>query len=167
MTLAQTTPAETRPAFVLKGWHVLIGFLLFFGADIAVNTVFMVSAYRTYPGETSMTPYEDGVAYNKALEQRRSQEALGWSITADGAASGRLQVQASDRAGAPLRRLHITGLLRRPATEAGAKVVTFDEASPGLYTASAGPLGGAWDLGLTIHDEHAHKAVAEHRLVLP
>ncbi|HEX7759297.1 MAG TPA: FixH family protein [Caulobacteraceae bacterium] len=167
MTVVENTVAGTRPHFVLKGWHVLIGFLLFFGVDIAVNTVFMVSAYRTFPGETSMTPYEDGVAYNKALQQRRDQEALGWGITADGSASGRLQVQASDRTGLPLRHLHISGLLRRPATENGAKVVTFDEASPGLYTASAGRLSGAWDLGLTIHDEHAHKAVAEHRLVLP
>lgn len=159
--------AETRPAFVIKGWHVLIGFLLFFGVDIAVNTVFMVSAYRTFPGETSMTPYEDGVAFNNALKQRREQEALGWRFTADGAATGRLQVQAVDRAGVPLRDLHITGLLRRPATEEGSKVVTFNEASPGLYTATAGGLSGAWDLGLTIHDEHAHKALAEHRLLLP
>ena len=160
------TLTESRPHFVLKGWHVLIGFLLFFGVDIAVNAAFMISAYRTFPGETSVTPYEDGLAYNAALKQLRDQEALGWRITADRAAPGELLVQASDKAGAPLRGLHITAMLQRPATETGRKVVTFDETAPGVYTAAVGPLVGAWDLNLTAHDEHGHKALAERRLVL-
>ena len=64
-TTSALSQAPTRPAFTLKGWHVLVGMLLFFGADIAVNTVFMMDAYRTYPGEGSQTPYEDGLAYNQ------------------------------------------------------------------------------------------------------
>lgn len=158
---------ETRPHFVLKGWHVLVGFLLFFGADIAVNTIFMVQAYRTFPGEASVTPYEDGLAYNKALAQERAQRALGWKIDAGGDASGALTVQAFDAKGAPLGDLHVVAQLQRPATETGRKVATFSETAPGVYSANVGPLSGAWDLEVTAHDEHGDKALAEHRLILP
>ena len=76
------TPRRSGP--VLKGWHVLAGFLVFFGVDIAVNTVFMVSAYRTFPGEISMTPYEDGIAFNASLRQRRASRN---TLTANSASS--------------------------------------------------------------------------------
>jgi nitrogen fixation protein FixH len=159
--------SETRPAFILKGWHVLVGFVVFFGLVIAVNTVFMVQAYRTFPGETSVTPYEDGLAYDATLKQMRDQKALGWRIAAGVAPSGRVKVEAFDRAGAPLRGLRVSGDLTRPATETGRRTIAFQEAAPGVYVASEGVLNGAWDLDVTALDERGHKAVAERRLVLP
>ena len=36
------TGAVRRRGFRLTGWHVLVAFVLFFGVDIAINTVFMV-----------------------------------------------------------------------------------------------------------------------------
>jgi nitrogen fixation protein FixH len=159
--------AETRPTgFTLKGWHVLVAILLFFGADIAVNAVFMITAYRTFPGETSVTPYEDGLAYNAAIKQMKDQQALGWRIAAGVNDAGHVQVQALDKAGAPLRGLKASGELLRPATETGRRSVTLRETAPGVYVASAGALTGAWDLDLTLVDAQGHKAVAERRLVL-
>lgn len=159
--------ADSRPGFVLKGWHVLVGFILFFGVDIAINTVFMVQAYATYPGEASETPYEDGVAYNGAIAQLRAQQAVGWRISADGSSSGALRTQVVDRQGAPLAGLAVSGVLQRPATEAGRKVVSFHATQPGVYSADAGRLDGAWDLELTVRDDKGRKALAERRLVLP
>lgn len=155
------------PRFTIQGWHVLVAFVLFFGADIAVNTVFMVSAYRTFPGETSVTPYEDGVAYNKALAQQRAQTALGWRLTAGLGEPGQIKVEAFDRAGVPLRGLHLAARLQRPATEDGARVVTFDETAPGVYAARTPPLSGAWDLDVTAHDGAGHTMLAQRRLVTP
>lgn len=160
-------PSLPRPRFVIKGWHVLIGFVLFFGADIAVNTVFMVSAYRTFPGETSVTPYEDGLAYNHALAQQRAQSALGWRLTAGADGANRLRVEAFDRAGAPLKGLHLAAHLQRPATESGGRVTTFDETTPGVYVASPGVLNGAWDVEITAHDSQGHTMLAERRLLQP
>src|SRR4051794_40067408 len=112
--------AAPRPTgFVIKGWHVLIGLVLFFGADIAVNTWFIMSAYRTFPGETSLTPYEDGIAYNASLQQRRAQESMGWGLAAGVDDGGQLVVEARDRTGAPIAGLRVTAHLRRPATETG------------------------------------------------
>ncbi len=159
--------SQTHPPFVLKGWHVLAALLAFFGADIAVNAYFMITAYRTFPGETSVTPYEDGLAYDDTLNQLHAQEALGWRISAGAADPAHLRVQASDRAGAPLRGLGVSGELLRPATESGRKAMAFKETAPGIYAAAAGPLSGAWDLHLTLIDAHGRKALAERRLVLP
>jgi nitrogen fixation protein FixH len=157
----------TRPGFVLKGWHVLVALLAFFGADIAINTAYIMTAYQTFPGETSVTPYEDGLAYDSALQQLHDQEVRGWRISTAAAAAGQVQVQAFDRSRAPLRGLKVSGDLIRPATEIGKRSVTFRETGPGLYTAATGPLDGAWDIDLTLVDTKGEKALATRRLVLP
>lgn len=157
----------SRAAFTLKGWHVLIALLVFFGVDIAINTVFMVTAYKTFPGETSITPYEDGLAYNSALAQLHDQESRAWRITAGADDEGRLKVQAFDRTGAPLKGLKVSAELIRPATEAGRRSVAFHETAPGTYLADTSALNGAWDLDVTLVDAHGRKALADRRLVLP
>ena len=158
---------QARPGFQIKGWHVLAAMLLFFGGDIVVNTLFMVDAYKTYPGESSLTPYEDGLAYNAALQQRQAQAALGWRISAGSVGDQGLQVQVVDKAGAPLRGLRVSGELQRPATEAGSRTVALQETAPGVYTAVAAGLHGAWDLNVTALDGQGRKALADRRLILP
>ena len=56
--------------FRIRGWHVLAAMCAFFGVIIAVNAVFMTAALRTFPGEVSITPYEDGLAFNRQLAQQ-------------------------------------------------------------------------------------------------
>jgi nitrogen fixation protein FixH len=162
-----TTVAPPPPRFVIKGWHVLIMFLLFFGADIAVNTVFMIKAYSTFPGETSMTPYEDGLAYNAALKQRRQQALLGWKLAAGAEAPDTLRVEVSDRTGAPLRGLRVSADLQRPATETGRHSVSFQETAPGVYTALHQHLDGAWDMEVSAQDSQGRLAKADRRLIQP
>jgi len=160
-------PVPARPGFRLTGWHVLAALVLFFAADIAVNTVFIVRAYRTYPGEVSVTPYEDGLLYDAALRQKQAQAALGWRATAGFAGADGIAVTVADAAGAPVRGLTVSGLLQRPATETGKRQVAFRETAPGAYRASAGALDGAWDLDITAVDARGHKFIAERRLVRP
>jgi len=157
----------SRPRFRLQGWHVLIMFVVFFGVDIGVNTVFMVSAYKTFPGETSITPYEDGLAYNAELRARRAQSALGWRFDAGADGTGGLRIDAFDRSGAPLRGLNVVARLRRPATDDGARVANFAETAPGIYLARGQHLAGAWDLALTARDAGGRTATAERRLYQP
>lgn len=158
---------ETPPRFTIKGWHVLVALLLFFGSDIVINTVYIMTAVKTFPGETSVTPYEDGLAYDSALQQLHDQEARGWRIAADAAPSGQIKVRAVDKAGAPLSGLKVTAELIRPATEAGKRALAFHEVAPGVYAAAAGPLDGGWDLDLTLTDSKGEKALADRRLLLP
>jgi nitrogen fixation protein FixH len=161
------TGAIRRGGFRIRGWHVLVAFVLFFAIDIAINAVFMVQAYKTFPGETSVTPYEDGLIYNTTLARHRAQAALGWRIAAGPDGQGALRVEVRDRTGAPIRGLRVTALLRRPATETGAHSDRFEETAPGVYLARDGALGGAWDLDVTARDAQGREAAGERRIVTP
>lgn len=157
-----TARAEKKP-FRVTGWHVLFSVVAFFGVVIAVDTAFMVLAYRSHPGQVSVTPYEDGLAYNRAVEQRRQQAALGWTATAAPDGAG-VVVEIADAQGEPVAGLQLTGLLRRPATETGELPLTFEEAAPGRYHASAKPTTGAWDVHV---QSQGQVFQAERRLTWP
>ena len=151
------------PGFRLNGWHVLAMFVLFFGVDIAVNTGFVIMSVKTFPGEVSVTPYEDGLLHDRAVAQFQAQERLGWRASA-AAEPGSVAVQLRDRSGAPLSGLVVTGKLERPATEAGRIVLAFHETRPGRYLAHTGELAGAWDLTAVATDRSAHRFEAQRRL---
>lgn len=158
--------SPSTPPFQIKGWHVLAIFVAFFGVVIAVNTGFVVMSVKTFPGEVSVTPYEDGLLYNKTLAQQTAQAKLGWRAIAAADPQG-VALEMLDRDGAPVRGLTIAGKLERPATEAGRRMLAFRETAPGRYVAAAGGLTGAWDLTATARAKAGETFVAERRLTWP
>lgn len=155
-----------RPGFRLTGWHFLAIILAFFVAIIGVDATFAVLAVRTFPGEVSVTPYEDGLLYNKKIAQVETQAKLGWRAGA-AAMPGRVVLEFRDRTDAPVAGLAVSGKLERPATEAGRKVLAFREIEPGVYAAASDNLTGAWDLTAEAHDRAGHSFEAERRLIWP
>ncbi len=151
-------------SFQLKGLHVLAIFVGFFGVIIAVNVGFTVMAIRTFPGEVSRTPYEDGVAYNAKLAQLNAQARLGWRAAARAGDEGAVVVTFRDRAGRPVTGLNVAVKLERPATETGRKNAFLAETTPGTYAARPGGLSGAWDMSLVAHDRAGARFEAERRL---
>ena len=151
------------PGFVIRGWHVLVGVCAFFAVVITVDVAFMTLAIRTFPGQVSVTPYEDGLLYNRRIAQLEAQDRLGWRAAA-AAEPGQVVVEFRDRAGQPLAGLAITGRLERPATEAGRIGLRFSEAEPGRYVAPAGRISGAWDLTAEARGPTGGAFVAERRL---
>lgn len=160
------TQAADRPGFRLTGWHVLAIVTGFFAVVIAVDVSFAVAAYRTFPGEVSVTPYEDGILYNKTLAQLAAQEKLGWRAAA-AAEHDAVVVFLRDQADKPLRGMTLTAKLERPATEAGRLTPQFHETAPGRYEARLPDVSGAWDLTAEARDAHGHLFVAERRLTWP
>lgn len=163
--MSQAAPTA-RAGFRITGWHVLAGVAGFFAVVIAVDVVFTVLAVRTFPGEVSVTPYEDGLLYNRKLAKMDAQAQLGWRAAAS-AEPGRVVLELRDRTGAPLTGLVVAGRLERPATEAGRKPLQFRETAPGVYVAAPGPLSGAWDLTAAARDGAGHSFEAERRLTWP
>ncbi len=161
MSLAAPEPADR--GFRIKGWHVFAGVSLFFAVVIAVDVLFTVIAVRTFPGEVSVTPYEDGLLYNKKLARLSEQAKLGWRAAAE-PVGGTVVVRMRDASGGPLVGLTVKGKLQRPATEAGSADLVFQEAAPGIYVAQSGVRSGAWDLTLTAGDRGAKAFEAERRL---
>ena len=152
--------------FRIKGWHVLAGVTAFFAVVIGVDASFAVIAVRTFPGQVSVTPYEDGLIYNRHIAQMAAQDRLGWRAGAR-AEPGQVALTFVDRAGRPLTGLVIAGRLERPATETGRIQLRFEEAGPGRYLASAGHVRGAWDLTAEARGPTGGAFVAERRLTWP
>lgn len=146
----QTSPSRAPEAagsggWTLTGWHVLGVVVGFFAIVIALDVWFLTLAYRTFPGQVSDTPYEDGVAFNRRIARQEAQARLGWTATA-AAVPGKARVEMRDASGAPVRGLLLTGRLERPATEAGRTALRFTETAPGRYEAPVAQPAGAWDL---------------------
>lgn len=160
------TSTAAKPRFVIKGWHVLAGVVGFFAVIIGVDALFVVQAVRTYPGEVSVTPYEDGLAYNQKIAQLEAQEALGWDAGV-AAEPGAVLVRLRDGEGRALTGLKVTGRLQRPATETGAQSLAFAERAPGDYAAPAAEVSGAWDLTVEARGSGDVGFEAQRRLLWP
>ncbi|OXE35944.1 MAG: ferredoxin [Phenylobacterium zucineum] len=160
------TGTTLSPSRGLTGWHVLAMVVGFFAVVIAVDVLFAVQAYKTFPGEVSVTPYEDGIAYNRTLAQLATQEKYGWKAVA-GAEPGRIVVEFQNAKGDPVRSLSFITKLEHPATETGRLTPKFRETSPGRYEAEMTGIHGAWDLTLVAENAAGQRFEAERRLTWP
>ena len=160
------TDAFAAAGFRIKGWHVLAAMIAFFGAIIVADVSFSIIAVRTFPGQVAVTPYEDGLLYNRKLAQVTAQKRLGWRAAA-GAEPRGVVMSFVDRDGAPVSGLSVTGRLERPATESGRRLLRFRPEEPGRYVADAPGLTGAWDLTASVVATDKTIFEAERRLTWP
>jgi nitrogen fixation protein FixH len=133
-------------------------FVAFFVVVAAVNAVMITYAETTFTGVTSDHPYEEGIAYNKALAAARTQEKLGWQAAIDFAAPARenlkLAVTLRDRDGAPIEGAQVSARFVRPTSAGFDSALRLNETKPGVYEAAPRlALPGQWDLVVTAaHD---------------
>ena len=163
--MSTASVSAARP-FTLNGWHVLVGFILFFGLVIGLDVTFATLAYRSFPGESASDPYEAGIEYNRTLAQHRREAALGWRAEAD-TTGPQINFRIVDRTGAPVRGLQVSGTATRPATESGAIALTFHEVEPGRYVSASPTARGAWDVAVTARNASGARFEAERRLLWP
>ena len=150
------------PDAKLKGWHVLLIMLGFFGVMFTVNGIFLYSAITSFPGEDVDKSYLQGLNYNQTLEARREQEALGWSLRAGLVeANTRLRVEVADRDGEALSTLTVTARLRRQATTAeDVDLVLQPGTARGVYEAALPALGkGFWDVEIEARSADQEQAI--------
>ncbi|WP_127079466.1 FixH family protein [Rhodomicrobium lacus] len=118
----------------LKGKHVLLILLGFFGVMSSVNAVFVYMAISTKPGEATGASYEAGLRYNQTLAEAKAQAALGWHHKLE-LRGERLLVTMTDASGAPVAGLAISGHVERPASSEKSHGASFKEIDAGLYEA--------------------------------
>ena len=135
----------------LKGWHVLLVLVVFFGVTIAVNIAMATYAITTFSGEDIANPYAQGVAYNKTLAARSAQRSLGWTATLEirrgttGETS--IDVSVKDRDAHALDGLSLEAMLRRPTDANLDRTIALASVGEGRYTASTTGLApGQWDV---------------------
>lgn len=149
--------AEARKPFTLRGVHVLVAMLAFFGVVIGVNIAFAVLAVGSFPGEDVKRSYLQGVQYNQMLAERRAQAAIGWQAHADFSESfegPRLEVRLNQRDGAAVGGGEVSGVLQWPADARRDIVLTFEPQGDGLFVARVpGLTPGRWRLRARAQDQ--------------
>ena len=134
----------------LKGWHVLLIMLGFFGVIFAVNGVFLYHAVTSFPGEDVKKSYVQGINYNQTLAARAAQAELGWRAEA-GLQDDTVIFRLSDADAQPLSNYTVIGELRRLATQEADQVLAFRAAPGGEYIAPSGTLeAGQWRLRISV-----------------
>ncbi|MEO0465645.1 MAG: FixH family protein [Pseudomonadota bacterium] len=150
----------------LKGGHVLLWLLAFFGVMFAVNGVFLYQAIVSFPGEDIPKSYLQGLQYNDVLAARSAQADLGWRAEM-GVEDGALLVRLNDTENAPISGRVVVGGIRHSATTAMDTPLVFRAAGGGLYAASLADLpSGHWESFASVIDPDtetviftAHKSV--------
>ena len=143
------TARQGASGFRITGWHVLAGMIMFFATIIAVNTVFISLAVRSFPGEDQRRSYVQGLEYNDVIAQRRAQAALGWTAAVN-LADDRVLIRVADAEDQPVMGLELTGALRHPANTDLDHTLAFTEARPGVYSA---PVEAVTEGNWTLHAE--------------
>jgi nitrogen fixation protein FixH len=135
----------------LNGKHIILMLILFFGAIIGVNTMFIVQSIETFRGEDQHDPYLQGIDFNRTLDERAEQAALGWNATLEAVrgAGGAVTVEITlhDKKGAALDGLALTGELRHPTDSERDRLLVLRNAGKGTYVATLGHVSpGMWDI---------------------
>lgn len=140
--------AGRRP---ITGKTVLIWLVAFFGIIIAVNLFFVYVALESWPGLTTSHAYEDGIAYNKTLDEAAAQKALGWhskvSLSPPTPKGHVLDAIFTAADGTPISGLVVTAEMNRPLGADLDHKVTLKEDRPGHYGAMVKlPALGRWEV---------------------
>src|SRR5262245_43444180 len=129
----------------LRGRHVLLGLVAFFGLIFLVNGIFAYYAITTFGGGDTSNPYQKGLNYNETLAEDARGAALGWQAQLTYAATaGRLTFSLTDRDGHPVSGLHFNGTVGSPATDREDLSASFNEAESGAYAATVMLAPGQW-----------------------
>ena len=134
----------------LTGKHVLAFVVGFFGLIFAVNGYLVYRAVATHSGEVANEPYRKGLQYNERIAAAERQAELGWTEDISFDRSGELTVVMQDRAGLPVRGLHVDATLSRPATSRETVSIPLRELQSGRYTGSVNkPAPGSYIVDVT------------------
>ena len=150
MINASTDAEFETPDKPLKGWHVLLIMLGFFGVMFAVNGVFLYHAITSFPGEDVKKSYVQGLNYNQTLAARAAQAELGWRAEA-GLQGNAIVFRLQDAEARPLSDYTVIGEVRRLASQDADQVLVFQAAPGGEYVAAADTLSaGQWRLRVSV-----------------
>ncbi len=155
MSEAVMNPLPAPREKKLKGWHVLLIFLAFFGVMFAVNGVFLYHAITSFPGEDVKKSYVQGLNYNQTLEARATQTELGWKAEA-GLVDDELVFRLQDEFGDPVSGYPVIAEARRLTTDSEDRVLTLAPGLHGEYRAFSGQLAsGSWRVDFRVLDHDA------------
>jgi nitrogen fixation protein FixH len=129
----------------IRGRHVLIGMVAFFGLIFLANGIFLYYALTTFGGGEKGSPYRSGLRYNETLAEakRAAERGLEGRLSYD-VQAGRLSLALRDKNGEPVAGLHLAANVGRPATDREDLSTKFREIEGGVYVAELTLAPGQW-----------------------
>jgi nitrogen fixation protein FixH len=155
----------------IRGRHVLIMMLAFFGVIVAVDLVFAYLAISTFTGLDTENAYLKGLRYNETLQAAEAQQDLGWTVKLDHRAVDdsrvRVSVAIESRAKRPVEGLDVTALWRRPTHDGHDRSLDLRPMGQGRYEAEIEiPLRGQWNLRIEATGARGQRYIQEQRIWL-
>jgi nitrogen fixation protein FixH len=139
--------------YELRGRHVLVAVLAFFGVIFAVNGYFLYAALSTHGGVVAVEPYRKGLAYNDRIAAEVRQQANGWTGAFDVAENGTVTLDLRRDDGNPLTGRHVVAVVGRPATTGFDATLTLRETLPGRYQTTVKPFApGNWIASIEVRE---------------
>lgn len=160
----------------IKGWHVALGFVLFFGIVFTANGALIYNAISGFDGLEQEDAYRKGRAYNHVIDDMAAQQALGWTSSistaplspATTAHATKLSVRMLDAEGNPLTNLKIHATFWRPVMQGSDERATLVQTEPGLYQGGFNlAFGGNWEVRIAAEDTSQQRYAISKRLNLP
>jgi len=129
----------------IRGRHVLIGMVAFFGLIFLANGIFLYYALTTFGGGEKGSPYRSGLRYNETLAEaaRAAERGLEGRLSYD-AQAGMLSLALRDKSGEPVAGFHLAASIGRPATDREDLSAKFREVESGHYAAELTLAPGQW-----------------------
>ncbi|MBR9808595.1 MAG: FixH family protein [Alphaproteobacteria bacterium] len=154
MSVQDMTANEPSSGKRLKGRHVLMYFMGFFGLMFVVNGIFLEKAITSFPGEDVEKSYLQGLNYNSTLAARQAQSELGWQAQA-GLEDGIVRFHLEDAKGNKLSAMHVSAVLKHAANATLDTPLVMAAIGDGDYTATL-PVGlpaGKWTLQTSVQSD--------------
>lgn len=146
-------PQAAKPRGRWIPWMFVLGFCVMLGA----NGALIYNALSTFPGLVVEKSYEQGVSYNRFIEAKEKELALGWwvdpAFTVVDAATRRVRFDLTPRGpdGAALDGAVVSGELSRPLEQIPPLAAPFTDFGGGRWIADVElPLPGQWELRMTV-----------------
>ena len=148
----------------IRGRHVLIGLIAFFGLVFLANGVFVYYALTTFGGGEKGSPYRSGLRYNETLAEaaRAAERGFEGRVSYDPKTTI-LALALRDRNGEPVSGLHLAATVGRPTTDREDLSATFREIRGGDYVAELTLAPGQWVVELR-SNELSREGDATYRL---
>lgn len=138
----------------IKGRHVVMALIAFFGAMLIANGIFVYFAVATFSGGDTSNAYRKGLDYNETLAAAELQAARGWQTdVAYDDKTTRLQLSFLDNNAVPITGLSIDAKLSRPATDKEDRAVELTELEQGVYAADIKLDPGLWVISLASREQ--------------
>lgn len=164
-------PSSSDKPRPLTGRRVLVWFLGFFFVVLSANFIMSWFAITTFSGVETEDAYARGRDFNDEIARAGEQRRLGWTIIVGSRTLAEdetfLTLTISDREGAALEALDVTGLLVRRVHQGMDQTLTFAPLGQGVYVAAAQlPSPGQWQLRASVKDAQGRERKIVHDIVV-